>query len=294
MWEQAPNNILQPEPHQQQNLSSDVPTSSKHKTSKARQPDMLVPIYEANKKAQNASKTKSKCNNSTKVKSNEQQPCVARESEKKVERTQGNQNVTPSTEESHGRTLKHKPEDIYSSFKELNSSVGLKLSDSSVLKEKKACIQQSRDIDVGVPDDEEANLAVTEEDRAQGNAYMETTVQSNKTIASIKEPQSQDNVQPAASNRDSIISTLSQSSRVRKASKTVIRLDDRSNVGKLADQIIPQLNEMQKNLLGLLFFNELSPNIVEDMLAQQLSMLPSSQLAATIKNLGQEVGGSTI
>ena len=293
VWEQAPNNILQPEPHQQRNLSSDILTSSKHKTSKAKQQETLVQIYEANKRAQNASKTQSKCNNSTKVKPNEQQPCVARESEKKVERTQVIHKATPSTEESHGRTEEHKPEDKYS-FQKFNSNVGLKFSDAIADEEKKACDQQSREVDVGVPENEEANLAVTEEDRAQGIAYTETTVQSNKTIDSIKRPHSQDNLQPAASNRDSIISTSSQSSRVRKASKTVIRLDDRSNMGKLADQIIPQLNDMQKNLLGLLFFNELSPNIVEDMLAQQLSMLPSSQLAVTLQKLGQEVGNSTI
>ena len=58
---------------------------------------------------------------------------------------------------------------------------------------------------------------------------------------------------------------------------------------KLSDQIIPQLNTMQKNFLGLLFFNELSPNIVEDIVAQQLSMMPGTKLASVINNLGQQV-----
>ena len=50
-----------------------------------------------------------------------------------------------------------------------------------------------------------------------------------------------------------------------------LRIDDKTNVSRLADQIIPQLNHMQKNFMGLLFFNELSQNIVDDIVAQQVS-----------------------
>lgn len=60
-------------------------------------------------------------------------------------------------------------------------------------------------------------------------------------------------------------------------------------MGKLADQILPQLNHMQKNFLGLLFFNELSSNIVDDMVAQQLSMMSTSKLATVMENVDQEV-----
>ena len=60
-------------------------------------------------------------------------------------------------------------------------------------------------------------------------------------------------------------------------------------MGKLADQIIPQLNHMQKNFLGLLFFNELSSNIVDDMVVQQLSMMSTSKLASVMENVDQEV-----
>ena len=66
-------------------------------------------------------------------------------------------------------------------------------------------------------------------------------------------------------------------------------MDERSNMGKLADQIIPQLNHMQKNFLGLLFFNELSSNIVDDMVVQQLSMMSTSKLASVMENVDQEV-----
>ena len=69
----------------------------------------------------------------------------------------------------------------------------------------------------------------------------------------------------------------------------VVKLDERSDMGKLADQIVPQLNSMQKNLLGLLFFNELSENIVEDLVTQQLDMMPSHQLAQNLSTLDKEV-----
>ena len=75
----------------------------------------------------------------------------------------------------------------------------------------------------------------------------------------------------------------------KKSTRNNIKLDERSDMGKLADQIIPQLNDMQKNLLGLLFFNDLSSNIVEDMVTQQLSMMPSQQLASAIQSLELKV-----
>merc|ERR1712212_351408 len=77
-------------------------------------------------------------------------------------------------------------------------------------------------------------------------------------------------------------------SRTKKCPKNVIKLDEKSNMGKLADQILPQLNHMQKNFLGLLFFNELSSNIVDDMVAQQLSMMSTSKLASVMENVDQE------
>ena len=58
---------------------------------------------------------------------------------------------------------------------------------------------------------------------------------------------------------------------------------------RLADQMIPQLNIMQKNFLGLLFFNELSQNIVDDIVAQQLSMIPGSKLASVLSSLDPQV-----
>ena len=75
----------------------------------------------------------------------------------------------------------------------------------------------------------------------------------------------------------------------RRSKLVTVKLDERSDMGKLADQIVPQLNSMQKNLLGLLFFNELSENIVEDLVTQQLEMMPSSQFAQTLGSLEKEV-----
>merc|ERR1712130_873660 len=70
-------------------------------------------------------------------------------------------------------------------------------------------------------------------------------------------------LQPTQQNsRSSIVadSTKKPSSpkpvKAKKCQKNVIKLDEHSTMGKLADQIIPQLNHMQKNFLGLLFFNE--------------------------------------
>jgi hypothetical protein len=99
---------------------------------------------------------------------------------------------------------------------------------------------------------------------------------------------------PSQNRRSSIVedSTKRSSSpkpaKAKKCQKNVIKLDERSNMGKLADQIIPQLNHMQKNFLGLLFFNELSSNIVDDMVAQQLSMMSTSKLASVMENVDQE------
>ena len=60
-------------------------------------------------------------------------------------------------------------------------------------------------------------------------------------------------------------------SKTKKSGKSrELRIDDKTNVSRLADQIIPQLNHMQKNFMGLLFFNELSQNIVDDIVAQQV------------------------
>ena len=75
----------------------------------------------------------------------------------------------------------------------------------------------------------------------------------------------------------------------RRSKMVTVKLDERSDMGKLADQIVPQLNSMQRNLLGLLFFNELSENIVEDLVTQQLDMMSSHQFAQTLGTLDKEV-----
>jgi len=80
----------------------------------------------------------------------------------------------------------------------------------------------------------------------------------------------------------------------KKSSKFNIKIDEKTNMSKLSDQIIPQLNTMQKNYLGLLFFNELSQNIVEDIVAQQLTMLAGSRLAALLGGLDQQVCNSAV
>jgi len=77
--------------------------------------------------------------------------------------------------------------------------------------------------------------------------------------------------------------------KAKKSAKFNIKIDEKTNMSKLSDQIIPQLNTMQKNYLGLLFFNELSQNIVEDIVAQQLCMMPGSKLASVIISLEQQV-----
>jgi len=77
--------------------------------------------------------------------------------------------------------------------------------------------------------------------------------------------------------------------KAKKSAKFNIKIDEKTNMSKLSDQIIPQLNTMQKNYLGLLFFNELSQNIVEDIVAQQLCMMPGSKLASVITSLEQQV-----
>jgi len=77
--------------------------------------------------------------------------------------------------------------------------------------------------------------------------------------------------------------------KAKKTAKFNIKIDEKTNMSKLSNQIIPQLNTMQKNYLGLLFFNELSQNIVEDIVAQQLSMMPGTKLASVLSSLDQQV-----
>ena len=73
------------------------------------------------------------------------------------------------------------------------------------------------------------------------------------------------------------------------SSKLSVKIDDKTNVSKLADNIIPQLNNMQKNFLGLLFFNGLSQTIVDDIVAQQVSMMSGSKLSSVLSGLRPEV-----
>ena len=82
-----------------------------------------------------------------------------------------------------------------------------------------------------------------------------------------------------------------KSTKYKKSTKQMssIKIDEKTNVSRLADQIIPQLNNMQKNFLGLLFFNELSQNIVDDIVAQQLLMMSGSKLSAVLTSLEPEV-----
>ena len=96
----------------------------------------------------------------------------------------------------------------------------------------------------------------------------------------------------AATSQDTIYSEArphQPKERRRGARVPSLRIDERTNVSKLADQMIPQLSSMQRNLLGLLFFNELSPNIVDDIVAQQLSMMPGTKLAAVLSSLDPQV-----
>ena len=71
--------------------------------------------------------------------------------------------------------------------------------------------------------------------------------------------------------------------------KLQLKIDENTNMSKLADHIIPQLNEMQKNYLGLLFFNELSENIVEEIVAQEVSKMEEPQIESLITNLDPKV-----
>ena len=83
----------------------------------------------------------------------------------------------------------------------------------------------------------------------------------------------------------------SKSTKCKKSNKQIqsIKIDEKTNVSKLADQMIPQMNNMQKNFLGLLFFNELSQNIVDDIVAQQLLMMSGSKLSGVLSSLEPEV-----
>jgi len=101
-------------------------------------------------------------------------------------------------------------------------------------------------------------------------------------------------VAPNTAEKEEVINTMDDPKpmkppKVKKAAKFNIKIDEKTNMSKLSDQIIPQLNTMQKNYLGLLFFNELSQSIVEDMVAQQLSMMPGTKLASVLNSLEQQV-----
>ena len=83
--------------------------------------------------------------------------------------------------------------------------------------------------------------------------------------------------------------TAPRTPKTKRTTKFNLKIDEKTNVKRLADQMIPQLNIMQKNFLGLLFFNELSQNIVDDIVAQQLSMMPGSKLASVLSSLDPQV-----
>lgn len=68
-----------------------------------------------------------------------------------------------------------------------------------------------------------------------------------------------------------------------------ILLDATSDMSTLADMLLPQLNSMQKNHLGLVFFNQLSNNIVEDIFIQQLSIMSGAKLTNALKNVDKKV-----
>jgi len=131
--------------------------------------------------------------------------------------------------------------------------------------------------------------------KSQLNATTMRRVESNSASQSFSVIPPSQPIQLEQQNRRSTVvedSTTRSGSpkpaKAKKCQKNVIKLDERSNMGKLADQILPQLNHMQKNFLGLLFFNELSSNIVDDMVAQQLSMMSTSKLATVMENVDQE------
>ena len=96
----------------------------------------------------------------------------------------------------------------------------------------------------------------------------------------------------AEDNQEDTENRMSKSQKVKRSSRANFKIDEKTNVKKLADQMIPQMNSMQKNFLGLLFFNELSPHIVDDIVAQQLSMMPGSKLASILSSLDPQVLGS--
>ena len=93
----------------------------------------------------------------------------------------------------------------------------------------------------------------------------------------------------AEDNQEDTENRMSKSQKVKRSSRVNFKIDEKTNVKKLADQMIPQMNSMQKNFLGLLFFNELSPHIVDDIVAQQLSMMPGSKLASILSSLEPQV-----
>ena len=93
----------------------------------------------------------------------------------------------------------------------------------------------------------------------------------------------------AEDNQEDTENRMSKSQKAKRSSRVNFKIDEKTNVKKLADQMIPQMNSMQKNFLGLLFFNELSPHIVDDIVAQQLSMMPGSKLASILSSLDPQV-----
>ena len=93
----------------------------------------------------------------------------------------------------------------------------------------------------------------------------------------------------AEDNQEDTENRMSKSQKAKRSSRVNFKIDEKTNVKKLADQMIPQMNSMQKNFLGLLFFNELSPHIVDDIVAQQLSMMPGSKLASVLSSLDPQV-----
>ena len=88
--------------------------------------------------------------------------------------------------------------------------------------------------------------------------------------------------------KSSSLSTIHEGKKSRKPRRS-LKIDENTNVNRLATQIIPQLNLMQKNLLGLLFYNELSQDIIDEITAQKVCQLEAPQLAELFSRTDEEV-----
>ena len=68
-----------------------------------------------------------------------------------------------------------------------------------------------------------------------------------------------------------------------------IKINMDTDMNQFIDNLIPQLNQIQKTQLGLAIFNQLPPDIVKDLMAQQIALMSGDNMFSMLTRASNEV-----